>query len=166
MNWDAASAIAEWLGVILIIVSLVYLALQIRQNTATVSAATELETSRQWSDFHARIAHSDNMADIWDKGLTNTDTLAPSEKRKFVWLVAEYFFLVESLFRQRQLEFISQDTWRQHQGVAAGLLLHPVIESWWKSGVSPFSPEFVSAIDAARSTLGDAIWSYKPLSDL
>ena len=166
MNWDAASAIAEWLGLVFIVVSLGYVAFQIRQNTNTVRAATELETGRQWSEFHARIAHSQDMADIWDKGLTSAENLTAQEKRKFIWLVAEYLFLVESLYRQRQLGFLGHDSWTQHQGAVAGLLLHPVIESWWESGVSPYSPEFKAAINGARAELGDAVWSYTPLSDL
>ena len=92
MNWEAVSAVAEWLGVILVVVSLGYVAFQIRQNTNTVRASTELETGRQWSEFHARIAHSEDMADIWDKGLTNAGDLTVGEKRKFIWLVAEYLF--------------------------------------------------------------------------
>ena len=166
MNWEAVSAIAEWLGVVLIVVSLGYVAIQIRQNTKTVRAATELDTGRQWSEFHARIAHSQDMADIWDKGLTNVEDLSVPEKRKFIWLVAEYLFLVESLYRQRQMGFLGHDSWSQHQSAVTGLLLHPVIESWWESGVSPYSPEFKAAINSARSVLGDSVWSYPPLSDL
>ena len=119
MNWEAVSAVAEWIGVVLIVVSLGYVAVQIRQNTKTVRSATELEAGRQWSEFHARIAHSRDMADIWDKGLTNTADLTKSEKRKFIWLVAEYFFPVESLYRQCQLGFLGLDSWRQHQRAAA-----------------------------------------------
>ena len=69
VNWEAFSAIAEWIGVVLIVISLAYVAVQIRQNTKTVRAATELDTGRQWSEFHARVAHSRDMADIWDKAL-------------------------------------------------------------------------------------------------
>ena len=166
MNWDAVSAVAKWLGVIFIVVSLGYVAAQIRQNTQTVRAATELETGRQWSEFHARIAHSPDMADLWDQGLTNAGDLTASEKRKFIWLVAEYFFLVESLYRQRQMGFLGHDSWGQHQNAVAGLLLHPVIESWWDSGVSPYSPEFKAAINRARSEFGDVVWTYTPLSSL
>jgi hypothetical protein len=166
MNWDAVSAIADWLGVLLIVVSLVYVAIQIRQNTTTVRAATELETGRQWSEFHSRVAHSQDMADIWDKGLTDPNTMTATEKRRFVWLVAEYVFLVECLFRQRELGFLSDESWEQHRGTVAGLLLHPLPASWWESTVSPYSPEFKFAIDSARSQPGGAVWSYKPLSDL
>ena len=166
MNWDAASAIAEWLGVAAVVVSLLYVARQIRQNTQTVKAATELETGRQWSEFHSRMAHSGDMSDIWDKGLTDAESLSAEEKRKFIWLVAEYFFLVETLFRQREHGFLSEDSWEQHKSAVAGLLLHPVIQSWWGSGVSPYSPQFRTAIESAKAELGDAAWAYSPLSEL
>jgi hypothetical protein len=166
LDWNAVSAIAEWFGVIMVIISLAYVARQIRQNTNTVRAATELETGRQWSEFHARIAHSDDMAIIWDKGLTDASELTPTEKRKFIWLVAEYFFLVEGLYRQRQLGFLGHDSWAQHEGALAGLLVHPLIDSWWSSNVSPFSPDFKVHIESARSKLGDPLWSYTPLSEL
>jgi hypothetical protein len=155
MNWDAVSAVADWAGVVLVVFSLAYLALQIRQNTKTVRAATELDTGRQWSEFHSRVAHSSDMADIWDKGLTNSKELSPPEKRKLIWLVAEYFFLVESLYRQRQLGFLGHDVWEQHQSVVTGLLCHPMLDSWWESGVSPYSTEFREAINKARLTVGD-----------
>ena len=166
MNWEAISAIAEVIGVILVIVSLIYLAVQIRQNTLSVRAQTELDTGRQWSELHSRVAHSPDMVDIWDKGLTTPDDLTPNEKRRFVWFVAEYFFLVENLYRQRQLGFISQDTWSQHESAVAGLLRHPVLQRWWASGVSPYSGAFRNAIDAAREELGEGTWEYKPISEL
>lgn len=39
MNWDALAAIAETVGAIAVIVTIGYLALQIRQNTRTMRAA-------------------------------------------------------------------------------------------------------------------------------
>lgn len=39
MNWEAISVIAESIGVIAVLITLIYLAIQVRQNT---------EMSRQW----------------------------------------------------------------------------------------------------------------------
>ena len=166
MNWEAATAIAEWIGVIAVVVSLGYVALQVRQNTYTVKAATELETGRMWSEFHSRAAHSPDMVDIWDTGLTNPDDLTPTQKRRFIWFVAEYFYLVENLYRQRELGFLSDETWSQHEMAVAGLLLHPLLDTWWQSGVSPYSPAFKASIDQARDSLGDAVWQYTPIAEL
>ena len=166
MNWDAASAIAEWLGVVVVVVSLAYVALQIRQNTDTVQAATELETGRQWSEFHSRVAHSPDMADIWDTALTDPGKLTPTEKRRFLWLIAEYLFLVENLYRQREVGFLSRESWLQHETAVAGLLVHPLVAAWWESGVSPYSAAFKAEIERARESLGDAVWQYIPMADL
>lgn len=166
MNWEAAQAIAEWLGLIVVVISLAYVALQVRQNTNTVKAATELETGRMWSEFHARVAHSPDMNEIWDKGLTDPATMTAGEKRRFIWFVAEYFYLVENLFRQRRMGFLGEQTWAQHEANAAGLLLHPVLKNWWESGVSLYSEPFRAEVDRARESLGDAAWSYRPLADL
>jgi len=54
-----------------------------------MKSVTELETGRIWSELHGRMAHSEDMADIRDKGLTNPDLLTPTEKRRFIWFVAE-----------------------------------------------------------------------------
>jgi len=51
------------------------------------------------------MAQSQDIADTWDKGLTNVEDPTAPGKRKFIWLAAEYLFLVASLYRQRQLGF-------------------------------------------------------------
>ena len=166
MNWDAISAIADVLGIIGLIGTLVYLAIQIRQNTASVKANTELETSRIWAEFHARVAHSSEMATIWDKALTDEKTLSPDEKRKFIWFVAEFFVMTESHFRQWKSNYLSDDTWKVYRGTASGLLTNPLVKRWWKSGVSPYSDEFMNNMNTAVTELGDTKWKYSPLSNL
>jgi len=158
--------IGEFIGGIAVIFSLIYLAFQIRQNTKTVRAATELDTGRQWSEFHARVAHSIDMADIWEKALGNPEDLTVTEKRRFFWLLAEYFSLVESLFRQRQLGFLGQDSWILQRNTVAGLLLHPIVESWWNSGASPYSPEFKNSINMARADIGGGVRIHTSLEDI
>ena len=38
--------------------------------------------------------------------------------------------------------------------------------NWWKSGVSPFSGEFVEHIDRVREARSDDAWSYNKLAEL
>ena len=166
MNWEAVTAVAEWSGVILIVVSLVYVAMQIKQNTQMIKASTELETAREWTAFHARTAHSPDMVDIWDKALTDPTQLTPTEKRRFIWFISEYCSLVESVFRQRRMGYISREWWLQHERSVTGLLAHPLVHRWWESGVTPYSESFKNAIDKAKADRGHIAWKYTPLSDL
>ena len=51
MNWDAIGAVGELLGAVAVILTLVYLASQIRQNTATSLATTYSATTNGWHDY-------------------------------------------------------------------------------------------------------------------
>jgi hypothetical protein len=166
MNWTAIGTIAEVVAAAAVVVSLIYLAVQVRQTSGSVRAATELEAARRWSEFHARAAHSLDMTRIWDLGHTDAEQLTEQEQQRFIWFVAEYFFLVEGLFRQFRHSFLSESSWRPHEAAVVGLLENELLIRWWQSGVSPFSPEFVEAIDRAREARRDEAWSYKKLGKL
>jgi hypothetical protein len=166
MDWTAIGTIAEVVAAAAVVVSLVYLAVQIRQSTSSVQAATELEAGRMWSEYHARVAHSQDMSRIWDLGHTDAAQLSELEQQRFIWLVAEYFFLVEGLFRQRERGFLSEPSWRPHEAALAGLLDNELLARWWKSGVSPFSREFVAHIDEVVAARSADAWSYSKLAEL
>ena len=46
------------------------------------------------------------------------------------------------------------------------MLVNPLVEAWWKSGVSPYSAEFREEIETARAGRGDAVWKYIPMAEL
>jgi len=50
MNWDAIGAAAEIVGSAAVLLTLVYLAVQMRQNSTIAMAESARELSRQWDD--------------------------------------------------------------------------------------------------------------------
>jgi hypothetical protein len=166
MNWDAIGAIGEIIGAMAVVVSLVYLGRQIREGARASQAETELEAARMWSDFHARVAHSPDMARIWDLGHTKPEAMTEPDRHRFVWLVAEYFFLVEGLFKQQKHGFISPGTWSAHERTIAGLLQNEIVRKWWNSGVSPFSEAFARHVNGLIESPLPSTWAYTPLTEL
>ncbi len=82
-------------------------------------------------------------------------------------MMSEYFSTVENLYRQRNLNFVSHETWSQHEATVAGMLGNPLVARWWQSPVTPFSPSLRTTINRAKSELGDdAVWNYTPLAEL
>jgi heme/copper-type cytochrome/quinol oxidase subunit 1 len=64
MQWEAVSAIGEIIAAIAVVVSLVYLAVQIRQNTKIVAANTFQSICGASSDITMRIAASPELSDL------------------------------------------------------------------------------------------------------
>jgi hypothetical protein len=166
MNWNAISAIGQIVGAVAVVVSLVYLGRQIRQGARASLAQTELEATRMWSEYHARVAHSPDMARIWDYGHTKPEEMSEQDRQRFIWLVAEYFFLVEGLFNQHTRGFLSPGTWSAHERTIAGALENPIVLEWWRSRVSPYSGDFVRHVNGLIEHPLPSTWGYTPLAEL
>lgn len=165
MSWEAIAAIGEMVGAVAVVISLLYLGRQVREGARAELASTEMEAARMWSEFHTRVAHSPDMARIWDTAHTDHDSLEPVERQRFVWLIAEYFFLVEGLFKQHGRGYLSDDSLRQHAATAIGVLGNPVVREWWGSEVSPFSSEFRAFLNTLLDQGIDGEWRYTPLAE-
>ncbi|MEO0437924.1 MAG: hypothetical protein AAF098_13545 [Pseudomonadota bacterium] len=67
MNWDAVSALGEWVGALAVLATLVYLALQIKQSSQSTRANIELDASRQLAHLVARVSADSNLKRIYDE---------------------------------------------------------------------------------------------------
>ncbi len=96
LNWDAIGAVAELAGAVGVILSLVYLALQIRQNTAQMNTNSSLmraESRRHWnaaaSNVNLVLAQDEKVADVFRRGLASYDSLPPKEQMQFTFMISE-----------------------------------------------------------------------------
>ena len=69
LNWEAIGAIVEAIGVLGVIASLFYLAVQIRQNTLQARRSELDATLEQSTVVRMALAENQGLADIWIAGL-------------------------------------------------------------------------------------------------
>jgi len=108
VNWDAVAAIAELAGAIGVIVSLVYLALQIRQNTAQIDTNSSLmraESRRHWkthaTQVNLALAQDAKLAGIFTRGLASFQSLPPDEQIQFTFLFSEMVSTLDTAFDEQ-----------------------------------------------------------------
>ena len=97
MNWEALGAIGELAGAGGVIISLLYLGLQInRQNIESRFTAVQ-ELVKDSNIFFGAAAENREVAEIWVKGIENFDTLDQVDKARFLADVSRTFRFTESL---------------------------------------------------------------------
>ena len=136
--------------------------MQIKASTNSARGSAEIDISKQWIDWHARITEDDELMDLWDKGLA-TDQMTYGEWRKYGWLMAQFFFLVEGIYRQRERGLISEESWAPFRDLAVNMSLNPNLRKWWEEEWTNISPEFLNHINDFRKT---AEWEGSSLSGL
>ena len=90
MNWDAIGAIGEILGAIAVFMTLVYLAVQIRQNTASVTTATYDSVMAGITDINLVVARDPEVASIVARGFLVPDSLNAFEAYRFQFILRSW----------------------------------------------------------------------------
>ena len=80
MNWEAIGAIGEVLGAAGVIFTLVYLAVQIRQNTAMTRMSAMQHIIQGGVDHNRAIADNPELAALLNKAVDNPEALTNDEK--------------------------------------------------------------------------------------
>ena len=148
LNWDAIGAVGEIIGAIAVIATLGYLAIQIRQGINSVQGATEIELSKQFADYHARIAASPELRTTWDKA-TAGEALSDDERATNIWLIAQLFFMLEGFYRQHRRGLLNERSWHPLKAMLLGFLQKDLVAAWWNERAAPISGEFRDHIDEA-----------------
>jgi heme/copper-type cytochrome/quinol oxidase subunit 1 len=83
MNWEMISAVGQMLGAVGVIISIVYLAAQIRsQNKESRRAAMNVLTTH-WSDLNRSLVDDRDFAALWIRALQSFDELDATSKLRF-----------------------------------------------------------------------------------
>ena len=152
MNWDAIGAIAEVVGVIAVIGSVVYVGLQIKQNTTIARANIVHETSVAAIRIHELVAQDAALAEIYRKG-TNGISLDGTELERFIALVHIYVTWLEDVDSQyvAGLYFDEDDDEDLVDYMArdfAGLFSTHEARKWWhQGGKLAYRPSFIKKMD-------------------
>ena len=153
MNWDALGAIAELLGSVAVLVTIVYLARQIKQNTDIARVEAYRDIQKQWSDMRERTTESSNV-DVITRGLQGLQHLDQGETAKFLKLMGdELAFLDTVMLMERKGLFDPEyKVVEGFSGYYRNVMKYPGAKEFWetiKEGTSPYLVEWVEAnVDA------------------
>jgi heme/copper-type cytochrome/quinol oxidase subunit 1 len=83
MNWEMISAVGQMLGAVGVIISIIYLAAQIRnQNKESKRAAMNVLTTH-WSDLNRTLVENPETAALWLRAPQSFDELDSASKLRF-----------------------------------------------------------------------------------
>ena len=159
MNWDAIGAVGEIVGAAAVVLSLAYLAIQIRlQNRESqVTAVTHL--TEQWNSATLAVAQYGELAKIWTAGLRG-DALPENERARFFGISSSVLHVSEGLYLQKIDGRLDPRIWNGVDSRISDLLSTPGFQEFWRIRESWFSREFsefvadrIATSDKLRTTL-------------
>jgi hypothetical protein len=148
MTWEAASAIAQILGSVAIVVTLIYLAVQIRQaNRATLMAGYH-QINEQWHRWSELVVTTSDLPGAILRGNASLRDLTAEEALRYGGYAQMFFDIVENYLRLiRQLGLAAEE--KVLRSIVSRRIAAPGMMEWWRENQSDYSSEMVRWIDKA-----------------
>ena len=155
MNWEAIAAISQMIGAFAVVVSLIYLAFQIRQNTKqleqnerTAIAASVSASATSYRENRQHIYTSSEVAGIHMKGLADPLVLSDVERHRFRLLMSNFMDANWDMYAQTVITGFSPETWETQGRRAVKRILGSTGGRWfWQNFCEEYPEGFRTEID-------------------
>jgi hypothetical protein len=145
--------LGEFAAAVATLITLVYLAIQVRQNTRAVRNSTVQEIGRDLAAGMDQLNPDPALNRIWYEGIRDFGALSQEEQRRFASYFTSVLRRYENLLYQTRHGTLDPDAWlgvRRQLGFAfaqAGTVV------WWKQAKNLFHPDLVKFIDNEICTI-------------
>ena len=146
MNWDAIGAIGEVCGAIAVVVTLVYLAGQLRQNTRALQAASMDSTTQISNDIRETIYSDPAVTKIYLDGLDDPHCFEVVDRERFRLLLNNAFWAIWNTYAQSELG--GRDSWSSQRNILLRLLATPGGQWFWEHYATEFDPKFQLEVES------------------
>lgn len=136
MNWEAIGTAAEVIGAVAVVMSLIYVAAQIKHNTEVSRAQSINQINSQYGALMSQIATNGDFAKIYRKATQGLD-LEGDEIVRYTAYLSAFFAFVEEIYLLHRAGTYEEDL---GEGDAVEflaptvrrLLSSPAAVQWWK----------------------------------
>lgn len=146
LNWEAIGAVGETLGAVGVIVTLGYLAYQLRQNTRALKLNAEFSAAQEHIHNSVNVSGT-AVPDVVFRGLEDPAQLTREESAQFVF----WFNGSMRMYQHQHLMFLegnlSQASWTSTERLIKGFVQNEGWKAYWSVRRNTYSDEFQRLID-------------------
>lgn len=158
MTWEAIGAVGEILGAIAVFCSLIYLALQVRQNSRNVLSQninSQAEQLQKFAEIQATPEVLSSLKTVYIDGETMPEFLTATMIEAYI---LSGLSLAQAQYRHRRAGLITDSEWKPSERIMTMLMGPDYVRTWWKEhGYLIFDDDFANEVDrvVAGSYAGD-----------
>ncbi len=140
-------ALGEFVGAFAVVFTLIYLALQIRQNTKAVRAsAIDVSISRA-NDVRVSMYENAEVSRIYMQGLNHPDELDEESRLRFRLLMHNVLLAGSNVYSQTSFAGLSLSTWDAQLTLINRVMTSPGGRWFWKEYRLEFEESFREQVD-------------------
>lgn len=154
MGLTELAQVGEFVGGVAVLLSIIYLAIQVRVSARSARGAAHDSTQLAAIDLLKHIGADPDRMQIFASGILDLKNLTALERMQFEYMIHALFFTYEVNFNQRQRKDIDDDTWEPLRIRMLWYFVQPGVRQWWSERATPMSRKFEEFLEEESKTFG------------
>lgn len=155
---DALGNVGDFVGGVGVVVTLGYLAIQIRQNTRAIRTSSRQDVVESYRAVN-RILLDPAVARTFSRGLSRFPALSFEERSSFNSVMNEHALFFQSAFALYEAGQLENETYEAYRAWIATIMATPGGSAWWNVARGVYAKSVVGALDdrLERGELADLL---------
>jgi hypothetical protein len=142
MNWEMLAAFGQLAAALVGIPSLIYLAIQIREQTKERRQSAVHALTEQWGALTESLHNNPEMAAIFLRGAQSFSDLDSVSKLRFSAFFNRLLNIFEGMYFSHTQGILAESSWRAIERTMTDLISYPGVQQWWETRKHWHTEEF------------------------
>ena len=143
--------LGEFVGAIAVVASLIYVGIQLRQNTAAIRITTAQAFTDTWNGYISTLNLAPDLADVFFRGLKGSSQLKEGEVVQFYAFLSQAFTTYQSFFIQRKKGVVDEGYWTSYVQAIIDLMSSKGVREYWEFRHHWYTEEFQDYVNSAST---------------
>ena len=147
MNWEAINAGSQFVSSIAVVLSVLYLALQVHRSTRVARVGAQDAAAAAFRDVTNTFMENAEMARIWGVGLEDLSKLSTEDQARFFHAAHQFLKALETIHFHYLNGLMDKQLWHGWEELLRHYVAAPGLARYWEIRSQLFSERFRSFID-------------------
>src|SRR5437016_3043594 len=165
VNWEAISAIGQIVGAIGVVVSLIYVATEVRNSARATQLASRRSISEIFTLLSRQLAEHPDLRELYYRGLHDFESLEGTDLVGFAQVMLQLFRAYEEAYYGHLEGDVDPRLWRGWEAAMRDINGYPGVQAYWRSRSHWYSEEFAKYINQLQQTAKPPRLYREPIGD-
>jgi hypothetical protein len=151
MSLGEWASIASLVSAVALVVSVIYVSIQIRNNTRAVRATAFQQVVDSFAGISLEIAKDRNLVDLYLRGSQDFASLSDVERTQYSLMLLSFLRRAENVFFQTEIHLLQSDHWSGIRDSIKAIADPPGARECWSVINCHLNPEFRAFIGTLMS---------------
>jgi hypothetical protein len=161
VNWEAISAIGQIVGAFAVVISLIYVAREIRRN-ARAERLASMDTVIRW--LGQLVAHP-HLRELYYRGIHDFESLEGGDLVGFSMLMDQLFYIYQEMYYEQLEGHLDPRVWSMTETPMRDINAYPGVQAWWRSRSHWFHEDFAKHVNKQQQTAKAPRLFREPMED-